>query len=422
MKTRSSSFFGPSSPQAEILEGDATGFRVDLTGRRESAPNPLTSVLTSTFAANAAETGELPLVPTVTAKTVVVPRGCSFAPSPILLEISSLARCLSFWKAELFNVDSDDSFLWNGIANGFKIVSDISVIQPAACFNYPSALESTAKPLLDKLFREEIEQGKLLPVDFRPLRVHAIGAVSKKESETPRSISDCSRPFSCSLNSSIQYDHFHFDSIDDVVKLSYPNCFYSVVDIQSAYRYVPVHPEHWTLQGLCWEFESGSPQYLVDRFLCFGLANGPENFNRISKSVARMMRRRGFVIVPYLDDFLLIAQSEESCRFSQQTLNKLLVSLGFAVKWSENLGPSSRIQFFGIIVDSQMECLELPLDKLARSTDLADRYSKEQKLTRKELEVIVGHMSFAGKAIYGARTFSRGFIDAMHQLTRPFHH
>lgn len=153
-----------------------------------------------------------------------------------------------------------------------------------------------------------------------------------------------------------------------MAKPSSSNCFYSVVDIQSAYRYVLVHLEHWTLHGLCWGFESSSPQYLNDSFSCFGLADGPEMFNRISKSIVRMMRRRSFVIVSYLDDSPLIAQSKELCRLAQKTLIKLLVILGFAVKWSKILGISSRIQFLGTIVDSRMEYLRVPLDKLARLT------------------------------------------------------
>lgn len=84
---------------------------------------------------------------------------------------------------------------------------------------------------------------------------------------------------------------------------------------------------------------------------------------------------------------------------------------------AEIVGPAQRIQFLGLFVDSIEECLEIPLDKLQALCDLTQSYSERIKLTRKELEVIGDeHMSFAGKVIYGACTFTRILIDALHRL------
>lgn len=83
--------------------------------------------------------------------------------------------------------------------------------------------------------------------------------------------------------------------------------------------------------------------------------------------------------------------------------------------------PRKRVQFLGSI-NSEKQCLELPQDKLTKLTALARAYSSKSKVTKKELEIIARHMSFAGKAVYGARTFNRIFVDAMSGLVRPRNH
>ena len=82
--------------------------------------------------------------------------------------------------------------------------------------------------------------------------------------------------------------------------------------------------------------------YYVDNFLCFGLSCAPSIFNRISCAIARTMQRRGFKIVNYLDDFLVIGETHGECLDAQQELLALLGSLGFSVNWEKVTGPCQR--------------------------------------------------------------------------------
>ena len=256
---------------------------------------------------------------------------------------------------------------------------------------------------------------------IKPHRIQAIGAVPKKGSSTPRPITDCSRPLHDSLNSYLTALPFTFESIDDVVTLSKPFSFYAVVDIKSAYRWVPIFPNHRTLQGFRWSFNNEPENYYVDNFLCFGLSIAPAIFQRISTAIARSVRRAGYSIVSYLDDFLVVGETTCSCSAAQNFLIELLHRLGFEVKWEKVVGPTQRITFLGLIVDSAMQRIELPPEKVKTLVDMAFSLSQRGKVTRKELEILVGHMSFAARAIYGARTFSRLFIDVMNKLALPSH-
>lgn len=75
------------------------------------------------------------------------------APNPDLLARSSLTRCLDVWLRELVG-DTIESFIINGIAHGFKLVPDLSLVTPADCANYRSATDPNIKPLLTELFKE----------------------------------------------------------------------------------------------------------------------------------------------------------------------------------------------------------------------------------------------------------------------------
>lgn len=73
-------------------------------------------------------------------------------------------------------------------------------------------------------------------------------------------------------------------------------------------------------------------------------------------------------------------------------------------------------------IDSVAKRLNLPLANLEILRAMRTRYSNKEKITKRELQVLVGHMTFAAKAIYGARLFSRIFIDVLTALESPSHH
>ena len=282
-----------------------------------------------------------------------------------LSDICGLSQNFHKWQTVFAN-DFDKVFLLDGIKNGFRLINiPIEYVLPADSSNYRSALTTEAKPFLDKLFSEELKAHKISRRQTKPLRIQSIGAVSKRDTSAFRPITDCSRPHANSLNSYIEAECFKFETVDDALLLSTPGCFYSLVDIKAAYRAVPVFPPHRQLQGFRWKFDwDRTEHYFVDNFLCFGLANAPAIFNRISTAIARFLRLKNHIVVVYLDDFLLIGSTYARCRESQNALLNLLQSLGFPICWEKLAAPAQRVQFLGIIIDSVHCRLELPQEKV----------------------------------------------------------
>ena len=158
------------------------------------------------------------------------------------------------------------------------------------------------------------------------------------------------------------------------MSVSTDNCLYAIVDIESAWRWVPVFPPHRELQGFRWMFGPHDPslyEYFVDNRLCFGVSCAPAIFNRLSNAVVRMMARRGFhSIVNYLDDFLIVGKTKAECQQGLLALIRLLHSLGFNVSWKKVVAPCQRVTFLGIELDSTTMSLRLPSDKLDRLNSL----------------------------------------------------
>ena len=270
------------------------------------------------------------------------------------------------WERELVN-DTDLDYLLDGVTNGFKLIDcDVNLIKPYETDNYASAESLDAKPKLDKLICSEILQGKINPAEEKPTCIHAYGAVPKKGTEELRPITDCSRPYGRSIHDHIEYPSMKFSTVDSAIKLMTPGCYFAVVDISKAYRSVPVHPTHRKLQGFKWMFGPlDSSKYCYFNFLCFGLSCAPGIFARISNSINRMMKRRGFkCVVNYLGDFLIIGGTYEECQVALSVLINLLISLGFSINWNKVCGPSTTITFLGVTLDSILMQSEIPYDKI----------------------------------------------------------
>ena len=72
------------------------------------------------------------------------------------------------------------------------------------------------------------------------------------------------------------------------------------------------------------------------------------------------MARRGFTVLAYLDDFLIIEPSQQQCQIGVDTLLDLLLqSLGFTINWSK-VQPSQSLCFLGIEMDTVNRVLRLP--------------------------------------------------------------
>ena len=278
---------------------------------------------------------------------------------------------------------------------------------------------------MDLLFKKELDLQRISPSPKKPVCIHAIGAVEKKNTSELRPVSDCSRPAGQSINDHIEYPKQRFNSVDCATRHMSPGCYMAIVDISKAYRHVPVRPEHRTYQGSRWMFgplNKANYEYYQDNFLCFGLSCAPGIFTRITNAVQRMMGRRGYHrVVNYIDDFLVIGDSYEECRNTQLALIHLLISLGFSISWSKVTNPNQITEFLGVTLDSINMEARLPMDKVHRIKTILNEFRSRKKATKRMLSSLIGLLSFASTVVKGGRCFTRRLLDLMNSVSH-WHH
>ena len=111
------------------------------------------------------------------------------------------------------------------------------------------------------------------------------------------SINDGADPALCSLT---------YTSVDWAVRMvlnTGRGALLAKLDLESAYRMIPVHPDDHPLLGMKWR-----EQYMVNAALPFGLRSAPKNFNVLADCINWIFRKQVVTSIHYLDDFLIVGR------------------------------------------------------------------------------------------------------------------
>ena len=118
-------------------------------------------------------------------------------------------------------------------------------------------------------------------------------------------------------------------------------------DFSYAYFHIPIHTGSW--KYLRFHFQNQSYQF---RALPFGLSTAPMEFTCVVKEVQLMAQARGIRIHQYLDDWLILAPTKESCHQGTQSLLVLCQELGWLVNLQKSeLEPQQVFEFVGYRYD-----------------------------------------------------------------------
>ena len=158
-----------------------------------------------------------------------------------------------------------------------------------------------------------------------------------------QSVNDCIPSSLCSLS---------YLSVNDVVDYILElGRFTQVVklDLKSAYRILPKHHCDQSVLGMSWE-----GQVYLDHCLPFGLCLAPKIFTAFADALAWVLHQAGVRhIIHYLDDFLFYGSplSDEGSQ-ALTTALETLAELRIPVSLPRLEGPSTKVTFLGIVLDS----------------------------------------------------------------------
>ena len=154
------------------------------------------------------------------------------------------------------------------------------------------------------------------------------------------------------------------------------------LDIQDAYRIVPVHPSDCNLLGIHWN--GGT---YINRALPFGLRSVPKIFNTVADFIAWILACNGIHYqLHYLDDFLFLAAQDSN--LGSQVLSialQTLRQLGISVAVHKTEGPTTVLIFLGIPIDTHRFELRLPSDKLLRLEEMIATWTRNAPASGRNL-------------------------------------
>ena len=159
------------------------------------------------------------------------------------------------------------------------------------------------------------------------------------------------------------------------------------IDIEAAYRLIPVHPQDHPLQAVYGVTTCTLTQ-------CSHLASGqpPKIFNAVADALEWSLRQRGIrQIFHYLDDFIVIGPPDSpECALALLTLNHTCAELGVPIAKHKREGPVTCLTFLGIEVDTMAMQLRLPVEKVRRLQGLLSDWGDRKTCEWRELESLIG--------------------------------
>ena len=113
-----------------------------------------------------------------------------------------------------------------------------------------------------------------------------------------------------------------------------------------------------------------------------------------------------------LDDFIFFGPSNSpQCHTSLQAFLILAKSLNIPLRTDKTVYPTTRVSLHGIEVDTAQMQMRLPHDKLLDARLKIDSVYRRKKVSLRQLQSLIGTLSFACKVIVPGRVFLRRVID-----------
>jgi hypothetical protein len=176
------------------------------------------------------------------------------------------------------------------------------------------------------------------------------------------------------------------------------------IDLARAFRQIPIDPLDVAYLGISW----GGEIY-VDTALPFGFRHGSAICQRITDAVRFILNKHNIQVINYIDDFIAIVPASRA--FEMFELTKTILSdIGLVMSDTKTVKPAYNCNCLGIIVDTLNFTLSIPHDKLKTTISICKQFQKFSKVSKHQLQSILGLLMYLHKAIKPTRLFVNRII------------
>lgn len=291
------------------------------------------------------------------------------------------------------------------------------------CQNLKSATTGEAEQQVTAIIEADCKSGKKsgphARKPFANMSVSPIGAVPKKSGKL-RVIHHLSFPFGGdSINASTKDEKIELGRLDhaaDAIRALGPGCLLIKLDVEAAYKQVPVRREDWPLLGFKWR-----GHWYYERTLPFGLKSSCRLWELYATALHHFFAHDLGIanVVHYIDDFLFVIKPDkELAEADLKRALELCNRLGIPIAGEKTEGPCTLLTFLGIELDTVAMTMRLSAAKLEELQTLLRDWGQRTSASVNELQSIAGVLNWACSVVRPGRAFLRRIIDHIKALCR----
>ena len=325
-------------------------------------------------------------------------------PSPRILH--TLRRCLPKWKALQPN-----AWVLRTIERGyllqFKRVPRLTrnIIPTNATGNSLVTLRAEILSLLSKGAIRKANTSKT-PAGFYS---HYF-LVPKKRGGGIRPILD----LRC-LNKCLKRYRFKMLTTRSLLSKVRKDAWFTSVDLKDAFFHIPIHRLH--RKFLRFALEGQVYEYCV---LPFGMALSPRVFTKVTHAAVAPLRAMGIRLLTYLDDWLIVADTQQEARRHTEMVVSHLTDLGFRLNLEKSeLVPTQRTTFLGVQLDSTTMLGRLSDERTEAFLTCLKSIRIGDMVPYRTCQRISGFMASAMDLLRLGRLYARPFTRGMVSLRIP---
>ena len=205
------------------------------------------------------------------------------------------------------------------------------------------------------------------------------------------------------LNIFLRKIRFRMESPTSVREAIRPGDWATSIDLKDAYFHVMVHRAHRKYLRFAWK-----DKVYQFRALPFGLSLAPWVFTRVVREVCALVRDRGVRMRAYLDDWLVLSQSQQQCSESTGLVLHQSGSLGFALNESKSeLSPSQDFVYLGMRFDTVAFLVRPAPARVTKLLALVRQLLAADRATARQLTSLLGTMESFAMIVPLGRVFKR---------------
>ena len=191
------------------------------------------------------------------------------------------------------------------------------------------------------------------------------------------------------VNKFLTAPQIKLEGISTLSQLLRPGDWMVKSDIKSGYHHITIAPE--SRRFLAFEFQGTIYRWKV---LPFGLATAPYVFVKVLRPMLQVLREHNVRCNLYMDDWLVVAESEDLLLQHQRLLWQLSHEMGWALAPDKSVTtPTQQLEYLGFILDTRAApVLRIPQSKRNELRHSISQlvFHRDRSFTKRRLSQIIG--------------------------------